>query len=80
MRARQLVDGLALAGAVIVLVGVVFAANSALAEETQTIDSMAEKAIEAAASDAAESLREENRVDLDIRLLDPTYTLIAGGR
>lgn len=94
MRAKHTVDGLALAGALVALVGVVIAANSALAEELQVVDSTAvsihkagEKTVSGAAaatstavSEAVETLERKNRLDLDIRLLDPTFTLIAGGR
>ena len=87
---RNIVNGLALIGAVIVLIGVVFAANTALAETeasrspSATTESLrsehkesAEKANRDAADDAATNLAREARLDLEIRLLDRTSTLIA---
>jgi phage tail protein X len=80
MRAKTLVDGLALAGALIALAGVVLAANSALADEVQVTDSIGKKAATEAAEEAIEALRQKTRVDLDIRLPDLKSTLIAGNR
>ena len=94
MRARQLVNGLALTGALVTLVGVLFAANSALAEEPQVIDSKsvsideaskdaiaeAAAANTAAAADAAEAIRDETLRELDIELNDHKLVLVADSR
>ena len=92
MKARNIENGLAVMGAVIVLIGVSFAADDALAEETADVTTTdvaihdaagdtlngAETANAEIASRAAESLALENWVDLDIRIEDRTSTLIAG--
>lgn len=93
MKTRNIEDKLALAGAIIVLVGVSFAGSSALAEEHTdltttalaihnaadgTLDGAA-RANEETAAAAAASLALENWIDLDIRLDDRTSTLMARG-
>jgi hypothetical protein len=94
MRANNLVNGLALAGAMIVLVGVFFAANGALASEVDVVETTAEVADEAsenavakaksaakaAAADAVEAMGKENQLDLDIRIFDRKSILVAGNR
>ena len=91
---RNIVNGLALIGAILVLVGVTIAANTALAEEAKTGRSptsatkildekgktTAEKANREAADDAAESIALDNKVDLEIRLLDRTSTVVSRRR
>ena len=92
MKARNIEDRLALVGAVIILFGVMFAAEDALAEDlaeiTTTavaIDIAAEDTLERAAkanADAAEQAAEalvlETSIDLDIKLGDHISVLIAG--
>ena len=94
MRATKFVDGLALAGALIALVGVSLAANDALAADAETIDATAvaihdagaealagaDKANADAAADAASTIRQDNKLDLDIRLFDHKSRLIAASR
>ena len=91
MKSKYFENGLALAGALIVLVAVGAAANSALADETNpagaettTSDTLtdssrtiAASANLAAASEAIVAVGIENKLDLDIRLLDRT---LIGGR
>ena len=92
MKARKIEDGLALMGAVIVLIGVSFAADDALAEETAdvtttpvaihdatevTLNGAKTANVETAAA-AVASLALENWIDLDIQLKDRTSTVIAG--
>jgi len=91
---RNIVNGLALIGAVLVLVGVTIAANTALAGDAKSARSRhaasdiidaegkatAEKANREAAEDAAESIALDNKVDLEIRLLDRTSTVVARRR
>lgn len=93
MKARNIENGLALIGAIVVLIGVSFAADNALAEENATVTSTvvalddaadetlnsAEKANVETAAAAAASLARENWIDLDIQLEDRTSTLIARG-
>jgi hypothetical protein len=69
MKARNIENGLALVGAVVVLIGVSFAADNA-----------AEKANAETAAAAAASLALENWIELDIQLEDRTSTLIARGK
>ena len=85
---RNIVNGLAIVGAILVLVGVTIAANTALAEEAksgrapattakallETKRDIAEKANRDAADDAAESIALDNELDLEIRLTDRTST------
>ena len=93
MKARNIENGLALVGALIVIVGVSFAAESALAKESalvtttavavhkapdQTLRQGAEKATNEAAREAAKSLASENWLDLDIKLEDRTSMLVSG--
>ena len=92
MKAKNIENGLALMGAVIVLIGVSFAADDALAEETADVTTTAvaihnasEETLNGAemanfetAARAVKSLAIENWIDLDIQLEDRTSTLIAG--
>lgn len=93
MKTRNIEGGLALIGAIVVLVGVSFAGSSALAEEHSNLTTTA-IAIHNAANDtldgatianeetaaaAAASLAFENWIELDIRLTDRTSTLMARG-
>jgi len=92
MKARKIENGLALMGAVVVLIGVSFAADDALAEETAdvttkpaAIHDAAEVTLNGArtanvetAAVAVASLALENWIDLDIQLKDRTSTVIAG--
>ena len=91
MKLKNLENHLALLGAVIVLVGVSFAAEDALAKETQDVTNMAvaedaaasalkiaEKASEDSAARAAESIALDVLLDLDIKHADTRSTLIAG--
>ena len=91
MKTRNIENGLALLGAMIVIIGVSFAAESALAKESAHVTATAEaikdvadntrqdakQANHEAASQAAKSLASENWVDLDIRFDDRTSVLIA---
>ena len=87
MKKTNIENTLALAGALIVLIGVSAAASSVLAEETNTIETQvvvaevttetsvvigqaASKAATEATDAAISSVSLENRLDLDIRLLD----------
>ena len=86
---RNIVNGLAIVGAILVLVGVTIAANTALAGEAEsgrapattaktlveTKRDIAEKANRDAADDAAESIALDNALDLEIRLTDRTSTI-----
>lgn len=89
MKATNIEERLALVGVLIVLIGVSFAAEDALAEETvdtatvalheaaeNTIE-IAEEANEDAAARAIEALALETVTDLDIRLDDHTSVLVA---
>lgn len=92
MKARNIENGLALMGAVIVLIGVSFAAENALAEETADVTTTSEATSNVAddtlhgaeianvetASRAVASLALENWIDLDNQFEDRTSTLIAG--
>ena len=83
MDKRNVENGLAIAGALLVLVGVTFAASSALADEGSIVettavaihnagaDSRLAAAYEhdAAARDAVRSIALDNALDLDIRFL-----------
>lgn len=89
MNIRNLENGLALLGAAIVLAGVTFAASSALAEELPTEPTVtaadkssneASKANRKAAEDAVDSIAEDNKLDLEIHLLDRTSTIVARAR
>jgi len=93
MKARNIENGLALVGAIVVLIGVSFAADDALAEDNANVIStavaihnaadntlsIAEKANAETAAAAAASLALENWIELDIQLRDRTSTLIARG-
>lgn len=92
MKTRNLENRLALIGALIVLLGVSWAAGSAFAAETENtataavadrtlIDETivgARKAIMEAAEEAAEALRAENVVALDIQHADLTSLTAEG--
>ena len=87
---RNIVNGLALIGASLVIIGVTFAANSALAGETRVARAPesatnveaeikktdAGKANREAANEAVDGLAEDNRLDLEIRLADHTNKLV----
>lgn len=91
MKAKNFENNLALIGALIVLVGVSFAAEDALGFETADVTttavaihdaakstiSGAAKANADAAEEAAKSLALENWIALDIKLQDRTSTLVA---
>ena len=91
MKAKNIENNLALVGALIVLVGVSFAAEDALGFETADVtttataihdvaDSTTSSAAQAtadAAALAAKSLARENWIDLDIKLEDHRSTLVA---
>jgi len=92
MKAKNFENNLALLGALVVLVGVSFAAEDALGSETADVTatavaihnaadstiSGAAKANTDAAAEAAKSLALENWIALDIKLQDRTSTLVAG--
>ena len=90
MKTRNIENGLALLGAMVVIIGVSFAAESALAKESAHVTATAiqdvadntlqgaKQANHEAASRAAKSLASENWIDLDIRFDDRTSVLIAG--
>ena len=92
MKTRNIENGLALIGATIVIIGVSFAAESALAKESAHVTATtaaindvadntlqgAEEAVNEAASLAAKSLATEIWIDLDIKFDDRTSTLAAG--
>ena len=91
MKLRNLENHLALLAAVVVLIGVSFAAEDALAKETRDVTNMAvatdaaasalkiaEKASTDSAVRAAESLAMDVLIDLDIRLADTSSTKTAG--
>jgi len=92
MKTRNIENGLALIGAMIVIIGVSFAAESALAKESAPVTATAvaindvadstlrgaKQAIDEAASQAARSLASENWIDLDIKFVDHTSSLVAG--
>ena len=87
---RNIVNGLALIGAILVLVGVTIAANTALAEEakggralTATSDSLLdagrandERVNREAADAASDRIALDNKLDLEIRLADRTSTVV----
>lgn len=90
MKAKNVENNLALVGALIVLVGVSFAAEDALGFEAadvarnaiqdtadSTITGAAAEANADAAAQAAKSLAMQNWISLDIKLEDRTSTLIA---
>jgi hypothetical protein len=93
MKARNIENGLALVGAIVVLIGVSFAAENALAEDNAKVTTTAVTLHEAAddtlnsaeqanvetAAEAAASLARENWIDLDIQLEGRTSTLVARG-
>lgn len=88
MSNKNIENGLALIGAMLVLVGVTFAVNSALADETDrgrapttTAQSAplskADRANREAADSAADRIALDNKLDLEIRLYDRTSTIVA---
>ena len=92
MKTRNIENGLALIGAMIVIVGVSFAAGSALAKESAPVTPTtaafndvadktlqgAEQAINEAARQAAKSLATETSIDLDIKFDDRTSVTAMG--
>lgn len=91
MKFKNLENHLALLAAVVVLIGVSFAAEDALAKETRDVTDMAvaadaaasalkiaEKASKDSAARAAEALAMDVLVDLDIKLADTSSTVMAG--
>ena len=94
MKTRITEERLALLAALVVLVGVSFAAGDAFAQESPTLTAtavaihaipdetleIAARANAEAASRAADSLARQNWVDLEIRLEDRRSELIAGQR
>jgi len=92
MKATNIEERLTLIAALVVLVGVTFAAGDALADDTADITTtaveihdaadntieIAEEANRDAANRAAESLAKEAVLALDIRLEDHSSTLVAG--
>ncbi|MGI9232012.1 MAG: hypothetical protein ACR2RD_00140 [Woeseiaceae bacterium] len=94
MKTRNLENGLAYVGALVVLMGVLAAANSAFAAESENTDSTvvvendaaveaingAEKAMKESADAAAKALEIENNSDLENQLSDISSTLIAANR
>ena len=91
MKSRNIENRLAYVGALIVLIGVTWAAGSAFgaeptdfataaAAESDAMDETitgARKAMTEAAAKAAEALKAENKFDLDNQLNDLTSTLMA---
>ena len=86
MNSKKVENRLALAGALLVLLGVSFAANSAFADETEAkatdsaannSERSAETANRQAADDAVDSIAADNELDLEIRLLGRTSTIVA---
>ncbi|MGI9265457.1 MAG: hypothetical protein ACR2QU_11055 [Gammaproteobacteria bacterium] len=94
MKTRYLENGLAYVGALVVLMGVLAAANSAFAAEPENTDRAvvaesdaaveaingAKKAIRESADAAAEALEIENNFDLENQLSDISSTLIAANK
>ena len=93
MKARNIENGLALAGAIVVLIGVSFAADTALAEEradftapavaihdaTNNTLNSAEEANAETAAKAVESLELENQIEVDFQFEDLTSPVMARG-
>jgi len=89
MKSRNIENRLAYVGALIVLIGVTWAASSAFGAEptnyaaaadcdtTNTTVAIARQAMTEAATKAAEALKAENKFDLDNQLNDLTSTLMA---
>lgn len=91
MKTNYFEKGLALAGTVLVLVAVSAAFNSAFADETSSVDTatsttqavteaslaIARSASQAAAIDAVDALVVNTQLDLDIRMLDHSSSLLA---
>lgn len=94
MNSKQVVNVLAVLGAVVVMIGVMFAATSALADEHFTVTTTAAPIHDAAdasldnasrahldaAEDAAARIAMSNRLDLDIRFFDHKSVSVAGNR
>jgi len=88
---RNIVNGLAIIGAILVLIGVTIAANTALADEAKgvralasTSDSLQDKdmasedtADREAADAASDRIALDNKLDLEIRLSDRTSIIVA---
>ncbi len=91
---RNIETTFALIGAVIVMIGVLSAANSALADDIQTVNTTAvaihtaseltlgrgREEISRAASEAAVAIVKDAEIDLDIRLADHHLRLVAANR
>ena len=82
MKAKNIENNLALIGALIVLVGVSFAADvtttaTAIHDVADSTTSSAAQATADAAALAAKSLARENWIELDIKLEDHRSTLVA---
>lgn len=94
MNTRNVENRLALVGAMLVLIGVTFAASSALASDISDVSStavaihtaaelsleQAHKANHAAVADAATAIVLDVELDLDIRLSVRNSILLAGNR
>jgi len=94
MKRQNIENGLALLGALVVLIGVSFAAGSAIAAERLEVETTAvaiHKAADAtlagaraanasSAAKAARSIARDNGASLDIELQDRTSMLIAGAK
>ncbi len=94
MKTRNVENRLALVGAMLVLIGVTFAAGSALASDMSDVSStavaihtaadrsleQAHKANHAAVADAATAIVLDVELDLDIRLSVRNSILLAGNR
>jgi len=94
MKTRNLENGLAYVGALVVLAGVFAAANSALAAEPAVNDNTvvaasdaaveaskgAKKAMRESADEAVKALELENSFDLENQLSDISSTLIAANK
>ena len=93
MRTKHTVNVLAIAGALVVLIGVTLAANDAFAAESDAIKPTviaiddvsestlagAEAANTEAAADALSAVELSNRLDLDIQLVDHISLVLLGG-
>lgn len=93
MRTKHTVNVLAIAGALVVLIGVTLAANDAFAAESAAIEPTAsaiddvsestlagaEAANTEAAADALSAVELSNRLDLDIQLVDHISFVLVGG-
>lgn len=94
MNSKHIVNGLAILGAIVVMIGVSFAARTALAEEPAAVEATAvaihraadvslaaaAEAHEEAANHAAAEIVRSHRLDLDIRFLDASSVTVADNR